>query len=98
MQDPTVCISYGGGSSVVGAPLQNLGKFVYPTLPVSFGGDTKSCCRFNRVSMPGEVKDPMGGGGGGKCITSRGLNTEVNHSCISTRMGCLEYTYLRPTT
>ena len=25
------------GSSVVGAPLRNLGKFVYPTLPVSFG-------------------------------------------------------------
>ena len=25
------------GSSVAGAPLRNLGKFVYPTLPVSFG-------------------------------------------------------------
>ena len=27
----------GRGSSVVGASLRNLGKFVYPTLPVSFG-------------------------------------------------------------
>ena len=25
------------GSSKVGAPLRNLGKFVYPALPVSFG-------------------------------------------------------------
>ena len=32
------CVSLvGHGSSVVGAPLRNLGKFVYPTLPVSFG-------------------------------------------------------------
>ena len=32
------CVSLVGcGSSVVGTPLQNLGKFVYPTLPVSFG-------------------------------------------------------------
>ena len=30
----------GRGSSVVGAPLQNQDKFVYPVLPVSFGGDT----------------------------------------------------------
>ena len=32
------CVSLvGHGSSVVGAPLRNLGKFVYPILPVSFG-------------------------------------------------------------
>ena len=37
------CVSLvGRGSSMVGAPLRNLGKFVSPTLPVSFGGDTKS--------------------------------------------------------
>ena len=27
----------GRGSTVVGAPLRNLAKFIYPTLPVSFG-------------------------------------------------------------
>ena len=32
------CVSLvGRGGSVVRAPLQNLGKFVYSTLPVSFG-------------------------------------------------------------
>ena len=35
------------------APLRNFGNSVYPTLPVSFGGDTKS----HLVSMPGEEKD-----------------------------------------
>ena len=30
----------GRGSSVVGAPLRNLGKFVHPTLPVTFRSDT----------------------------------------------------------
>ena len=46
----------GGGSSVVGVPLQNLGKFVYPTLPVSFGLDI--IYAFYLVPMPGEVKVP----------------------------------------
>ena len=31
----------GRGSSAVGVPLRNFGKFIYPTLPASFGGDTK---------------------------------------------------------
>ena len=32
---------------------------------------------------------------GGKCITCRGLhNSEINHSCVSPRICCLEYTYL----
>ena len=32
------CVSLvGHGSSVVGVQLRNVGKFVYPTLPVSFG-------------------------------------------------------------
>ena len=29
---------------------------------------------------------------GGKCVTCRGLhNSDINHSCVSPRMGCLEY-------
>ena len=35
-------MTVGQGISVVGTPLQNFAKFVYPTLPVSFGLDTKS--------------------------------------------------------
>ena len=68
----TECVSLvgRGGSSVVGAPLQNLGKFVYPTLPVSFGGDTKRhrsllsgvYARVSKISHTG-----------GKCVTCRGL-------------------------
>ena len=37
------------------------GNSVYPTLPVSFGGDTKTIGPFYLVSMPGEVKDPTQG-------------------------------------
>ena len=39
-------------------PFQNLGHFVTPHLPVSFGRDTKIRWSFYLVSMPGEVKDP----------------------------------------
>ena len=54
------CVSLvGRGSSVVGAPLRNLAKFVYPTLPVSFGDEPKSPLYL--VSMPGEVKCPTQG-------------------------------------
>ncbi len=49
----------GRGSSVVGAPLRNLAKFVYPTLPGSFGDEPKSPLYL--VSMPGEVKGPTQG-------------------------------------
>ena len=42
------CVSLlGRVGSMVGASFRNLGKFVYPTLPVSFGGDAK-----NRWSFP----------------------------------------------
>ena len=36
------------GSSVVGAPLRNIVKFIYPTLPVSFGGYVISRSPFYR--------------------------------------------------
>ena len=39
--------------------LRNFGNSVYPALPVSFGGDTKSRrSLLSGVTMPGEVKDP----------------------------------------
>ena len=36
----------GCGSSVVGAPLQNFGNFVYPILHVSLAWDTITCWSF----------------------------------------------------
>ena len=53
--------------------------FIYPTLPVSFVGPF--------TSMPGEVKDPHAEG----VNVTWTPNSEINHSCVSPRMGCLEY-------
>ena len=39
--------------------LRNFGNTIYPTLPVSFGGDTKLKADGPLyLSIPGEVKDP----------------------------------------
>ena len=40
---------------------QNLSNFIHPTLPLSFGRDTKAVGPFYLVSMPGEEKDPTQG-------------------------------------
>ena len=40
------------------APLRNVGKFVQPSLPVSFGCDTIISWSLLPVSMPGDVNDP----------------------------------------
>ena len=48
-------------------PFQSLGNFIYPTLPVSFGGDSKSCwsllsgvyARGNKRSHAGKWKTPV---------------------------------------
>ena len=50
----------------------------------------KSVGPFYLVSMPGEVKDPTQGVN--RQIPCRGLHTSLNHSCVSPKMGCLEYT------
>ena len=46
---------------------------------------------FYLVSMPGEVKYPTQGVD--RRIPCRGLHTSLNHSCVSPKMGCLEYLY-----
>ena len=56
----------GRGSSVVGEQLQNLGNFVYPTFPVSFGSDTISCWSLlSGVDARGSKISHTGG----KCVT-----------------------------
>ena len=72
--------------------LRNFGSCVYPSVPVSFEGDSKSHrSHLTQVSMPGKVK------GHHKCVACHGRrNSEIRHSCVSHRICCLEYTYLRP--
>ena len=51
-------------------PFQNLGNFVHPTLPVSFGTDTKSSWSL----LPGVyARGSKRSHTGGKCVTCRGL-------------------------
>ena len=55
-------------------PFQNLGNFVHPTLPVSFGRDTKSRWSllpgvYARGSKISHTR--------GKCVTCRGFNYKV---------------------
>ena len=60
-------------------PFQNLGKFVHPTLLVSFGRDTKSCWSL----LPGVYARGRGSKRshtGGKCVTCCGLRVVVSIS------------------
>ena len=65
--DRVVLVSNPAG----GTSLQNFGNSVYPTLPVSFGGDTK-----NRWSLLSGVyaKGSKISHTGSKCVTCRGLH------------------------
>ena len=83
------------GSSVVGAHIQDLDKFVYPTLPIGIIVEEtlKVVGPFYLVYMSGEVT-----------VSTQGVNVypvvyatflvkgnSLNHSCVSPRMSCLEY-------
>ena len=84
-----VSVSAAGlGHGSFGGPLRNLGKFVYPTLPASFGRDSLSCWSLlSGVCARGSKRSHTGG----KCVICLGLhNSEINHSCVSPRKGCLE--------
>ena len=67
----SVGISVGGtGVQNHLPPFQNLGNFIHPTLPVSFGRDTKSSWSLlPGVYASGSKRSHTGG----KCVTSRGL-------------------------
>ena len=63
-------VNRGDGGSIHPPPFRNLGNFVHPTLPVSFGRDTNSrrsllsgvYARRSKISHKG-----------GKCVTCSGL-------------------------
>ena len=56
------------------APLGNVGNFIYPTLPVSFGRDTKTCWSLlSAVYARGSKRAHTGG----KCVTCRGLHNST---------------------
>ena len=80
---------------------RSLGNFVYPTLPVSFGRDSKAVGPFYLVSMPGEIKDPTQGAGKYLLWTPlrflRRKTLNINHSYVSSRHGCLELNVIRVT-
>ena len=51
-----------GSNPAVGTSLRKFTNSVYPTLPVSFEGETlKAVGPFHQVAMPGEVKEPTQG-------------------------------------
>ena len=57
---------------------------------VTCGMALKAVGPFYLVAMPGEVKDPTQGVN--RKIPCRGLHTSLNHSRVSPKMGCLEFT------
>ena len=77
--------------------LRNFGNSVYPALPVSFGGDTKSrrsllsgvYARGSKISHQSALEI---------CNlswiphSSIGKDNSLSHSCVSPKMGCLECT------
>ena len=83
-----------GSNPAGGTSLRNFGNSVYRTLPgvtECLSEETiKAVGPFYLVSMPVEVKYPTQEG---KCVTCHELqNSEINHSCVCPRIGCLEYT------
>ena len=75
------------------APLRNFGNSVYQTLPVSFGGETKTSKSRQFLLFGVYAKESKIPHTWGKCVTCRGLqNSEINLSCVSPRTDCLENT------
>ena len=93
----TVCVSLVGcASSVAGAPLCNLGKLIYHTLPVSLGWETIFSCSslLSSAYARGSIKSHTGGKRCNLSWTPHSSLEKVNslnNSCVSPRMGHLEY-------
>ena len=70
---------------------KNLALNIRDCLSLCLSKETlKAVGPFYLVPMPGEAKDPTQGVN--RQIPCRGLHTSLNHSCVSPKMGCLEYT------
>ena len=65
-----------GSDSAGGTSLQNFGNSVYPALPVSFGGDTKSRRSLLSGVYARGSKRPCTGG---KCVTCCGFYNPLLH-------------------
>ena len=66
--------SGGRGLNIPSAPLGNVGNFIYPTLPVFFGRDSKTCWSLlSAVYVRGCKRAHTGG----KCVTCRGLHNST---------------------
>ena len=60
-----------GSNPAAATSLRNFSNSVYPALPVSFGGDAKSCWS---LLSGGYARRSKISHTGGKCVTSRGLH------------------------
>ena len=80
-------VSFGPGVII---RCKNLALYIRDCVSLCLSDETlKAVGPFYLVSMPGEVKDPTQGVN--RHIPCRGLHTSLNHSCVSPKMGCLEY-------
>ena len=85
-----------GSNPAAVTSLRNFDNSVYPSMPVSFGGNTKSrpsllsgvYARGSKISHPSALE---------MCNLSWTPHSSLekynslNHSCVSPKMGCLEY-------
>ena len=68
-------VNRGDGGSMPHATVSKPRQFCSPHICLCLLEETlKAGGPFDLMSMPGEVKDPTRGGGGGKCVTCSGLN------------------------
>ena len=86
-----------GSNPAAATSLRNFGNSVYTALSVSFGGDTKS-----RLPLPPGVYARGSKRSHQSALEMCNLSwtphssiekdNSLNHSCVSPKMGCLEYT------
>ena len=86
-----------GSNPAAATSLRNFGNSVYPALPVSFGGDTKSRrSLLSGVYARGSKRSHQSALEMCNLLwtprSSLEKDNSLNHSCVSPKIGCLEYT------
>ena len=72
---------------------KNLALYIRYCVSLCLSDETlKAVGLFYLVSMPGEVKDPTSVNLPWTPHYSLEKDNSLNHSCVSPKMGCLEYT------
>ena len=86
-----------GSNPAVATSLRNFANSVYPAKPVSFGEHTKNCRSllsgvYARGSKRSHQSAPEICNLSWTPHSSLEKDNSLNHSCVSPKMGCLEYT------